>query len=220
MKKNTYTLLGIITTIAMLCGIAVAASPTVTVKAVSKDVTEEMSQDKDLKDVCQIVTAYTTAMELSEDPDGEKSEEMTTVELNNANCLSIAAFTRFNEQEDMGYTEKELKETTKDLFGSAAMVSEKYIKEIGKTDMLVCISDGEYVSEPYMYCGGEFGDMIPCFEIQNITETGKQTYEITAENQIGVYGEEGSEKVGTTVFTVKKTPEKGYGYVIKEIAYQ
>lgn len=220
MKRNRWKLSGILAMVAVLLTMTMAAVPVTTVEAATKDVTAKMSRDKKLKKVCRMVTSYTTAMELSTEPGSEKSEKLTTVKLNNANRLSIAAFIRFHEKGDVGYTTKELKKTTKDLFGKTANINKKYVKPMGKTSMLVCSSDKRYVSEPYMYCGGEFGDMEPRFRIQKIVQTGRKTYEITAENRVGVYGEKGTEKIGTTVLMVKKTSGKGYGYMVKKIRYQ
>lgn len=209
-RKQTAFWMTVFLVIMMAAGSAVSAG------AASANVTRTLSRDKNLKKICRVITAYTTAMDLSENPPrGTK-----TVKLNNANQLSIAAFVRFNETGKVGYTASVLRKETKALFGKAAVVNNKKIKKLGKTKMLVCCGIREYVKEPYMYCGGEFGDGIPLYKIKKITKKGKDTYKVIIENRLGYYGEKGTDKVGMTTLILQKKKSSSYGYIVKKISYK
>ena len=93
----------------------------VPVHAAAANVTKKMSGDRDLKQVSEMFAAYTTAMNLS----GNISGGQVEIPLNGANQLSIGAFVRYNYKDDFGFTARELKRETKDLFGKAAKVKEK-----------------------------------------------------------------------------------------------
>ena len=43
--------------------------------------------------------------------------------------------------------------------------------------MLVC-SFFKYYKDPYMYCGGDFGDVIPDYKITKVTRHGKNIYTV------------------------------------------
>ena len=182
-------------------------------EAASKDVTKQMASDKDLKQVFKMMAAYTTAMDISD----KASADQRTLALSDADKLSIAAFVRYYYKDDYGYTNNELKAESKALFGKAA--STGIIKKTGKTDLLVCSADKKYVAEPFMYCGGEFGDSIPKYSIKKVTQIRKNVYQIVIDNKLGIYGEKGSDTVGTTVLKVKKSKASQYGYIVKGIAY-
>lgn len=196
----------------VLMGIALPVMAVHT-EAASKDVTKQMASDKDLKKVCKMMAAYTTAMNISD----KATTEQTTLSLNDANKLSIAAFVRYNYKDDFGYTKKELKAESRALFGKAASTA-----VIGKNnaDLLVCSADKKYAAEPFMYCGGEFGDSVPKYKITKVTRIKKNVYQVEIDNKFGVYGEKGSELAGTTVLKVKKTKVSRYGYVVKGITYR
>lgn len=83
--------------------------------------------------------------------------------------------------------------------------------------LLVCSSNSKYYKDPYMYCGGDFGDVIPDYKITKITRTGKNTYIVTTQNRLGCYGEKGRTNIGTTTLKLKKTAA---GYVVKGVRYQ
>lgn len=183
-------------------------------EAASVNVTKKMASDKDLKKVCKMMAAYTTAMNISD----KATPNKTTLSLNDANKLSIAAFVRYNFKDDYGYTNKELKAESKALFGKAA--STGMIKNSGNMQLLVCTADKKYVAEPFMYCGGEFGDCVPKYQIKKVTQLKKNQYKVFIQNKIGVYGEKGAENVGTTVLKVQKTKASKYGYVVKGIEYK
>lgn len=186
----------------------------VSARAASKDVTGKMARDKDLKRISKMVSAYTTAIDLSENSFSTTGK----IKLNNANKLSIAAFIRFNYKDDIGYTAKELKNETKNLFGKK--VGTASIKKAGKNNLLVCTSNKKYVQDPYMYCGGEFGDTIPKYKIQKVTKLNKNTYRVVIQNKIGSYGEKAVETLGTTTVQLKKNNVSKYGYNIKSIEYK
>lgn len=186
---------------------------TLQTEAASKDVTKQMASDKDLKQVCKMMAAYTTAMDIS----NQASADKKVLSLNDKDKLSIAAFVRYYYKDDFGYTKKELKTESRDLFGKEAATG--IIKKAGKTNLLVCSADKKYVAEPFMYCGGEFGDGIPKYTIKKVTQIKKNVYQVEIDNKLGVYGEKGSENVGTTILKVKKTKASGYGYIVKGITY-
>lgn len=182
------------------------------VNAASKDVTNKMAGDKQFKQICEMISSYTTAMNLSENASAEQIE----LKLDDADKLSIAAFVRYNYKDDAGYTKKELKSETKALFGKKAGIN--IIKNVNKINLLVCRSD-KYVKEPYMYCGGEFGDTIPLYKIKKITYNGKNSYQVIIQNKVGVYGEKGVENVGTTILNLKKSKASKYGFIVRKIMY-
>lgn len=208
MKKKVMTLCMTVLMVTLTAGVF-----TVHADAASRDVTAKMSKDKNLKRITRMMTAYTTAMNIS----GPAQKKTTNIKLNSSNRLSIAAFVRFQYKEDVGFTANELKAETKALFGKGTGAGQ--IKAYGKTSMLVCNSN-RYVKEPYMYCGGEFGDNIPLYKITRIRQIGKNTYQVTAQNRLGIYGEKGSEKIGTTTLILKKAAASRYGYIVKNIAYK
>lgn len=183
-------------------------------EAASKDVTKQMASDKDLKQICKMMAAYTTAMNISE----KASAEERTLSLNDAEKLSIVAFVRYNYKDDFGYTKKELKAESKALFGKGATTN--IIKDEGKADLLVCNADKKYAAEPFMYCGGEFGDSIPKYKIKKITKIKKNLYQIEIDNKLGIYGEKETYNAGNTILTVKKTKTSTYGYIVKGITYK
>ena len=194
---------------------ALVAFPVLTLQteAVSKDVTRQMASDKNLKQICKMMAAYTTAMNISD----KASADQTTLSMNDADKLSIAAFVRYYYKDDFGYTKKELKAESKALFGKGAATG--MIKKEGTSDLLVCTANKKYVAEPFMYCGGEFGDSIPKYKIKKVTRLKKNVYQVIIQNKLGIYGKKGSSNVGTTVLKVKKTKASGYGYIIKGITY-
>ncbi|MCD8020668.1 MAG: hypothetical protein LUF92_14140 [Clostridiales bacterium] len=209
MKKKVLTsITGLVMAVAL--SFAVAAMP---VDAASVNVTKKMSTDKNLKRITKMVAAYTTAMNLS----ANASDTQTTVKLNNQNKLSIAAFVRYYYKDDYGYTAKELKNETKNLFGKQA--STKVIGSSDNNNLLVCSADQTFVREAYMYCGGDFGDCIPGYKIKKITQLKKNVYQIEIKNKYSVYGEKGSTSAGTTILKVKKSAKSSYGYIIKSIQY-
>lgn len=183
--------------------------------AASRDVTKELSGNQNIKKLSKMIAAYTTAMDLSEN----STTETVKVKLNNGNKLSIAGFIRYNYKDDYGYTAAELRSETRRLFGKSASVSQIKNSEASAT-MLVCTADQDFVSDPYMYCGGEFGDTVPGYQIKKITKTGKNTYTVTIKNKIGSYGEKGSTVIGTTTLKLKKSSASKYGYIIKGITYK
>lgn len=186
----------------------------VPVNAAAANVTRKMSGDRDLKQVSRMFAAYTTAMNLS----GNVSDGQVDIPLDGANQLSIGAFVRYNYKDDYGFTAKELKKETKNLFGKA--VKANVLKKTAQADLLVCASDGAFVNEPYMYCGGDFSDCIPQYKIKKVVQLGKNLYQVQIQNKMGIYGEKGSEDMGKTILKVKKDKDSSYGYVVKEITYQ
>lgn len=185
----------------------------VPVHAAAANVTKKMSGDRDLKQVSEMFAAYTTAMNLS----GNISGGQVEIPLNGANQLSIGAFVRYNYKDDFGFTARELKRETKDLFGKAAKVN--VLKKTGQEDMLVCAADSSFANDPYMYCGGDFSDCIPQYKIKKV-QIKKNLYRVEIQNKMGIYGENGSEDMGSTVLKVKKDKDSAYGYVVKEVSYK
>lgn len=186
----------------------------VPVHAAAANVTKKMSGDRDLKQVSEMFAAYTTAMNLS----GNISGGQVEIPLNGANQLSIGAFVRYNYKDDFGFTARELKRETKDLFGKAAKVN--VLKKTGQEDMLVCAADRNFANDPYMYCGGDFSDCIPQYKIKKVVQIKKNLYRVEIQNKMGIYGENGSEDMGGTVLKVKKDKDSAYGYVVKEVSYK
>lgn len=186
----------------------------VPVHAAAANVTKKMSGDRDLKQVSEMFAAYTTAMNLS----GNISGGQVEIPLNGANQLSIGAFVRYNYKDDFGFTVRELKRETKDLFGKAAKVN--VLKKTGQEDMLVCAADSSFANDPYMYCGGDFSDCIPQYKIKKVAQIKKNLYRVEIQNKMGIYGENGSEDMGSTVLKVKKDKDSAYGYVVKEVSYK
>lgn len=199
--------------IAIIFVLSVIPKSVIYTKAASKDVTNKMMKNEELKEVCEMLTAYTTAMNLSENATTKK----VILKLNNADKLSIAAFVRYNYKDDVGYTKKELEDETKKLFGKKAQTS--IIKKAEKMKLLVCKSDKRYIKEPYMYCGGEFGDSIPLYKIKKITYVGNDTYQVKVQNEVGLYGEKETENIGITTLQLKKNKVSQYGFVIKKLTY-
>lgn len=181
-------------------------------KTVSADVTRQMAGNRQIKDISKKITAYTTAMNLSE----QSTTKPVKMKLNDNEKLSIAVFIRYNYRGDYTYTARELRSETKKLFGKSASLN-KIKKNNQNTAMLVCSSNSKYYKDPYMYCGGDFGDMIPDYKITKVTRTAKNTYTVTTQNRVGCYGEKGRTNIGTTTLNLKKTAT---GYVVKGISYQ
>ena len=186
----------------------------VPVHAAAANVTKKMSGDRDLKQVSEMFAAYTTAMNLS----GNISGGQVEIPLNGANQLSIGAFVRYNYKDDFGFTARELKRETKDLFGKAAKIN--VLKKTGQEDMLVCAADSSFANDPYMYCGGDFSDCIPQYKIKKVVQIKKNLYRVEIQNKMGIYGENGSEDMGSTILKVKKDKDSAYGYVVKEVSYK
>ena len=160
------------------------------------------------------MTAYTTAMNISV----WSTTKPVKMKLNDNQKLSIAVFVRYNYKGDYSYTAKELRSETKKLFGKSASVSKiKSSKKNKNQAMFVCSSDSKFYKDPYMYCGGDFGDTIPDYKIKKVVRTGKNTYTVTTQNRYGIYGEKGRTNIGTTTLKLKKTAA---GYVVKGISYQ
>ena len=175
------------------------------------DVTSQMAGNREIKNISKMITAYTTAMNLSE----QSTTRPVKMKLNDDNKLSIAVFVRYNYRGDYSYTASELRSETKKLFGKSA--STNNIKNNKNKTMLVCSADKKFVKDPYMYCGGDFGDNIPDYKITKVTRDGKNIYTVTAQNRLGCYGEKGRTNIGTTTLRLKKTAA---GYVVKGISYQ
>lgn len=231
MKKRLSTILA---TVLM----AVILIPFTPVQAASADVTGKMAGNRQIKSISKMMTAYTTAMNLSE----QSTTKPVKMKLNDNAKLSIAVFVRYNYKGDYSYTAKELRSETKKLFGKSASVnkikanktnsqnSKNNIKNgktnknntknstgSGNTTMLVCSSNSKFYKDPYMYCGGDFGDVIPDYKITKVVRTGKNTYTVTTQNRLGCYGEKGRTNIGTTTIKVKKSAA---GFVVKGISYQ
>lgn len=207
MKKRLSTILAVLL-------MAVTLIPFTPVQAASADVTGKMAGNRDIKNISRMMTAYTIAMNLSE----QSTTKPVKIKLNDNAKLSIAVFVRYNYKGDYSYTAKELRTETKKLFGKSAAVSKIKNKKNNKNQpMLVCSANSKFTKDPYMYCGGDFGDVIPDYKITKITRTGKNTYTVTATNRISCYGEKGKTDIGTTTLKLKKT---GTGYIVKGINYQ
>ena len=217
MKKRLSTILA-----ALLMTVTLIPFAPVHAKAASTDVTRQMAGNRQIKDISKKITAYTTAMNLSE----RSTTKPVQMKLNDSDKLSIAVFVRYNYRGDYSYTARELRSETKKLFGKSASVStvrnnsvknRKNNKSNQNQLMLVCNSNSKYYKDPYMYCGGDFGDNIPDYKINKVVRTGKNTYTVTTQNRLGCYGEKGRTNIGTTTIKLKKTAA---GYVVKGISYQ
>lgn len=170
-----------------------------------------VSVDRGMKEVCDIMSGYTTAVRLS----NQNVSGLMNLPLDNDSRLSIAAFSRFYKQDDFGFTAKELKKESRDLFGKAARTDG--IKKAQTGRMFVCAADKEFVNEPYMYCGGEFGDTVVSCKVTNVDKLNKNSYQIVMKNRVGVYGEKGRQTIGQTVLRLKKSNTSQYGYTVKSI---
>ena len=202
MKKRLSTILAVMF-------MAVILIPFTPVQAASTDVTGKMAGNREIKNISKMMTAYTTAMNLSE----QSTTRPVKMKLNDNAKLSIAVFVRYNYKGDYSYTAKELRSETKKLFGKSASVNTIRNKKNKNHAMLVCSSNSKYYKDPYMYCGGDFGDVIPDYKITKITRTGKNTYIVTTQNRLGCYGEKGRTNIGTTTLKLKKTAaKKKYGF--------
>ena len=206
MKKRLSTILAVMF-------MAVILIPFTPVQAASTDVTGKMAGNREIKNISKMMTAYTTAMNLSE----QSTTRPVKMKLNDDAKLSIAVFVRYNYKGDYSYTAKELRSETKKLFGKSASVNTIRNKKNKNHAMLVCSSNSKYYKDPYMYCGGDFGDMIPDYKIKKVVCIGKNTYTVTTQNRYGIYGEKGRTNIGTTTLKLKKTET---GYVVKGISYQ
>ena len=180
MKKRLNTILAVMF-------MAVILIPFTPVQAASTDVTGKMAGNREIKNISKMMTAYTTAMNLSE----QSTTRPVKMKLNDNAKLSIAVFVRYNYKGDYSYTAKELRSETKKLFGKSASVNTIRNKKNKNHAMLVCSSNSKYYKDPYMYCGGDFGDVIPDYKITKVTRTGKNTYTVTTQNRLGCYGEKG-----------------------------
>ena len=203
MKKRLSTILAVMF-------MAVILIPFTPVQAAATDVTGKMAGNREIKNISKMMTAYTTAMNLSE----QSTTRPVKMKLNDNAKLSIAVFVRYNYKGDYSYTAKELRSETKKLFGKSASVNNIRNKNHA---MLVCSSNSKFYKDPYMYCGGDFGDVIPDYKITKVTRTGKNTYTVTTQNRLGCYGEKGRTNIGTTTLKLKKTAA---GYVVKGVRYQ
>ena len=192
MKKRLSTILA-----TLLMTVTLIPFAPVHAKAASADVTRQMAGNRQIKDISKKMTAYTTAMNISV----WSTTKPVKMKLNDNQKLSIAVFVRYNYKGDYSYTAKELRSETKKLFGKSASVN----------------TIRKYYKDPYMYCGGDFGDVIPDYKITKITRTGKNTYIVTTQNRLGCYGEKGRTNIGTTTLKLKKTAA---GYVVKGVRYQ
>ena len=207
MKKRLSTILAVMF-------MAVILIPFTPVQAASTDVTGKMAGNREIKNISKMMTAYTTAMNLSE----QSTTRPVKMKLNDNQKLSIAVFVRYNYKGDYSYTANELRSETKKLFGKSASVSKiKSSKKNKNQAMFVCSSDSKFYKDPYMYCGGDFGDVIPDYKITKVTRTGKNIYTVTTQNRLGCYGEKGRTNIGTTTLKLKKTAA---GYVVKGVRYQ
>ena len=218
MKKRLSTILAVLL-------MAVTLIPFTPVQAASADVTGKMAGNRQIKSISKMMTAYTTAMNLSE----QSTTKTVKMKLNDNAKLSIAVFVRYNYKGDYSYTAKELRSETKKLFGKSASVNKIKANKNNKNSknntkntnenqvMLVCSSNSKYYKDPYMYCGGDFGDVIPDYKITKVVRTGKNTYTVTTQNRVGCYGEKGRTNIGTTTIKLKKS---GAGFVVKGIGYQ
>ena len=193
MKKRLSTILA-----TLLMTVTLIPFAPVHAKAASADVTRQMAGNRQIKDISKKMTAYTTAMNISV----WSTTKPVKMKLNDNQKLSIAVFVRYNYKGDYSYTAKELRSETKKLFGKSASVNTIRNKKN---------------KDPYMYCGGDFGDMIPDYKIKKVVRTGKNTYTVTTQNRYGIYGEKGRTNIGTTTLKLKKTAA---GYVVKGISYQ
>ncbi len=178
-----------------------------TALASSSDMTNKMSKNRQINKTVKQISVYTTALFL----DGIEEKGTTKIDLTANRKLSIAALTRFQFKYDDTYTAKELKKTTKDLFGKGIDIQSV---KLTKSDY-IC-KNGRSKKNPYRYNGGEFGDMIPTYQILKIVKIGK-VYEVTFKNQYTVYGEKGITTLGTTTLQLQKN--KKSEYVVKSIAY-
>lgn len=209
MKKRLSTILAV-----LLMTVTLVPLAPVHAKAASADVTRQMSGNRQIKDISKKITAYTTAMNIS----ACSTTRPVKMQLNDNQKLSIAVFVRYNYRGDYSYTANELRSETKKIFGKSASVSK--IKSLNKNKdqaMLVCSSNSKFYKDPYMYCGGDFGDNIPDYKIKKIVRTGKNIYTVTTQNRLGIYGEKGRTNIGTTTLKLKKTAT---GYIVKGISYQ
>lgn len=106
MKKRLSTILAVMF-------MAVILIPFTPVQAASTDVTGKMAGNREIKNISKMMTAYTTAMNLSE----QSTTRPVKMKLNDNAKLSIAVFVRYNYKGDYSYTAKELRSETKKLFG-------------------------------------------------------------------------------------------------------
>ena len=173
MKKRLSTILA-----TLLMTVTLIPFAPVHAKAASADVTRQMAGNRQIKDISKKMTAYTTAMNISV----WSTTKPVKMKLNDNQKLSIAVFVRYNYKGDYSYTAKELRSETKKLFGKSASVSKiKSSKKNKNQAMFVCSSDSKFYKDPYMYCGGDFGDTIPDYKIKKVVRTGKNTYTVTTQ---------------------------------------
>ena len=196
MKKRLSTILA-----TLLMTVTLIPFAPVHAKAASADVTRQMAGNRQIKDISKKMTAYTTAMNISV----WSTTKPVKMKLNDNQKLSIAVFVRYNYKGDYSYT------------ASASVSKIKSSKKHKNQAMFVCSSDSKFYKDPYMYCGGDFGDTIPDYKIKKVVRTGKNTYTVTTQNRYGIYGEKGRTNIGTTTLKLKKTAA---GYVVKGISYQ
>lgn len=209
MKKRLSTILT-----ALFMAVTLIPFAPVQAKAAATDVTRQMAGNRQIKDISKKLTAYTTAMNLS----AYSTTRPVNMKLDDKDKLSIAVFIRYNYKGDYSYTARELRSETKNLFGKSASVNKiKNYKNNKNRFVFVCSSDSKYYKDPYMYCGGDFGDNISDYKIKKVVRTGKNTYTVTTQNRLGCYGEKGRTNIGTTTLKLKKTAA---GYIVKSIRYQ
>ena len=209
MKKRLSTILT-----ALFMAVTLIPFAPVQAKAATADVTRQMAGNRQIKDISKKLTAYTTAMNLS----AYSTTRPVNMKLDDKDKLSIAVFIRYNYKGDYSYTARELRSETKKLFGKSASINKiKNYKNNKNRFVFVCSSDSKYYKDPYMYCGGDFGDNIPDYKIKKVVRTGKNTYTVTTQNRLGCYGEKGRTNIGTTTLKLKKTAA---GYIVKNIRYQ
>lgn len=190
--------------------LAVLAVVLLSALAVPVNAAGKKKADKELNEVVKMMTSYTTALKLGE----RMTRGRVKMPLDDVRMLSMAAFIRYNYKDDAGYTLEELGGETDNLFGKKANLVEGE-----KEDLFICASDEGMASEPYMYCGGDFGDCIPRYHILKVKKLKNNQYQIKVQNRLAIYGEKGSEKIGTTILKLEKTEQSRYGYIIKKIAF-
>lgn len=166
------------------------------------------SPKKDMHKILKYITTYTTALKTGNLIKNYKFK------LNDKEMVFAAVITRFQYKHDSSYTNKELYNETKNLFGKKPKLS-----RIGPWRKFTFVKKTKNPKEPWTYYGGEFGDGIPLYKVKKIEKKGK-LYKVTVRNLLGNPFDNDKMKVGTTIVTLKKSKASKYNYIIKKLEFK
>ena len=177
----------------------------VSVSASNKNITVSMKNNSGIEKIAKRLSAYCIGYSMS------KKTNNLTIKNTNKKRLSIAAYVRYNFNGDADYTQGELKNTVKNLFG-------KNVKKFQCSEFLM-ENPYDFYNGEFAYAGGDWGNMHPRYKIDKVTKNGKK-YKVEVTGKIYHEFNRRTSKQCKITLKLKRFNKSIYGFVATGIKYK